>query len=41
MEPSQVSMMPEGLLNTLTAEEIQDLVAFLISRGDSHHRMFQ
>lgn len=41
MEPSQVSMMPEGLLNTLTAEEIHDLVAYLISRGDSRHRMFQ
>ena len=34
-------MMPEGLLNTLTEEEIQNLVAFLYSRGDPTHKMFQ
>jgi putative heme-binding domain-containing protein len=34
MKPSTVSMMPEGLLNTLTADEIQDLVAYLMSRGE-------
>jgi putative heme-binding domain-containing protein len=41
MEPSKVSMMPEGLLNTLTEEEIQDLVAFLFSAGDPNHKMFR
>jgi hypothetical protein len=41
MQPSKVSMMPEGLLNTLTEEEIQDLVAYLYSRGDPSHRMFK
>jgi putative heme-binding domain-containing protein len=41
MEPSPTSMMPEGLLNTLTAEEIQDLMAYLLSRGDSGHAMFR
>jgi putative heme-binding domain-containing protein len=41
MQPSKVSMMPEGLLNTLTDEEIQDLVAYLYSRGDPSHRMFK
>ncbi|MBI4659552.1 MAG: DUF1080 domain-containing protein [Verrucomicrobia bacterium] len=41
MEPSSVSMMPEGLLNTLKEDEIQDLVAYLLSRGDRQDRMFQ
>ena len=35
MEPSTVSMMPEGLLNSLSQDEIRDLVAYLMSRGDS------
>jgi hypothetical protein len=41
IEPSKVSMMPEGLLNSLKEEEIQDLVAFLLSRGDRQNKMFQ
>jgi putative heme-binding domain-containing protein len=40
MEPSPTSMMPQGLLNSLTAEEIQDLVAYLLSRGDAENPMF-
>ncbi len=39
--PSQVSMMPNGLLNTLTVDEILDLMAYLLSRGDRHHEMFR
>ena len=35
MKPSEVSPMPAGLLNSLTEEEIQDLVAFLLGRGNS------
>jgi putative heme-binding domain-containing protein len=35
MKPSPVSPMPAGLLNTLTSEEIQDLVAYLLGRGDT------
>jgi putative heme-binding domain-containing protein len=35
MKPSEVSLMPVGLLNSLTEGEIQDLVAFLLARGDS------
>ena len=31
MKPSAVSPMPAGLLNSLTEEEIQDLVAFLLT----------
>jgi hypothetical protein len=30
IEPSKVSPMPEGLLNSLRLDEIQDLVAYLI-----------
>ena len=40
-EPSQLSLMPEGLLNNFTAEEIQDLIAYLLSGGDSNQKMFQ
>ena len=39
--PSTISMMPEGLLNTLTEEEASDLVAYLLSRGDRASKMFQ
>ena len=40
MEPSKVSMMPEGLMNSLKEDEIQDLVAFLLSRGDRNSKVF-
>jgi putative heme-binding domain-containing protein len=33
IESASISMMPPGLLNSLKPEEIQDLVAFLLSRG--------
>lgn len=39
--PSKVSMMPEGLLNTLQEDEILDLMAYLVSRGDRNHAMFK
>ncbi len=35
MKQSTISVMPAGLLNSLTEAEIQDLVAFLLARGDS------
>jgi putative heme-binding domain-containing protein len=41
IEPSKVSMMPEGLLDTLNHEEILDLVGYLYSRGDRNHKMFR
>jgi putative heme-binding domain-containing protein len=41
IEPSKVSMMPEGLLNSLHEDEIDDLVAFLFSRGNPLHAMYQ
>ncbi|MDG2389605.1 MAG: c-type cytochrome, partial [Planctomycetaceae bacterium] len=40
MFPSKSSMMPAGLLNTLNEEEILDLLAYLLSRGDPEHPYF-
>jgi len=39
--PSEISVMPAGLLNTLTAEEVQDLMAFLRAGGDPQHELFR
>ena len=40
MGPSKISMMPTGLLDVLHQDEILDLVAYLLSRGDRKHKMF-
>ncbi|MEO1981559.1 MAG: hypothetical protein ABGZ24_13665 [Fuerstiella sp.] len=40
MVVSKVSMMPRGLLNTLQQDELLDLMAYLLSRGDRNHPMF-
>jgi tRNA(Ser,Leu) C12 N-acetylase TAN1 len=40
-EVSKVSMMPAGLLDTFREDEILDLVAFLLSRGDRNHKLFK
>jgi hypothetical protein len=40
MEPSAVSMMPTGLLDTLQPDEILDLMAYLLSRGDPDSDLF-
>ncbi len=39
-QPAKVSLMPEGLLDTLNREEVLDLLAYLISRGNPEDRMF-
>jgi putative heme-binding domain-containing protein len=41
MGPAKTSMMPQGLLNTLNREEVLDLMAFLLSRGDRNNPMFK
>jgi putative heme-binding domain-containing protein len=41
MVPSKTSMMPQGLLNTLSEGEVLDLMAYLLSRGDRNHPMFK
>jgi putative heme-binding domain-containing protein len=38
---SKVSMMPKSLLDTLNEEELLDLMAYLLSRGDRSHAMFR
>jgi putative heme-binding domain-containing protein len=40
MKPSPVSMMPAGLLDTLGQDEILDLLAYLLSRGQPDDPMF-
>ncbi|MCA9057806.1 MAG: c-type cytochrome, partial [Planctomycetaceae bacterium] len=40
MIESKTSMMPVGLLNTLEQDEVLDLLAYLLSRGDRNHPMF-
>jgi putative heme-binding domain-containing protein len=37
---SKVSIMPIGLLNRLTREEILDLVAYLVARGNEKSELF-
>jgi len=39
-EPSPVSLMPPGLINSLNEEELKDLVAYLQSGGDPEHKVF-
>jgi putative heme-binding domain-containing protein len=39
--PSKISMMPEGLIDVLSQDEILDLVAYLYSRGDRNSKMFR
>jgi putative heme-binding domain-containing protein len=41
IEKSKVSMMPAGLLDSFQEEEILDLMAYLLSRGDRNNKMFQ
>jgi putative heme-binding domain-containing protein len=37
---SPTSIMPKGLLDQLTREEILDLVAYIVARGDPEHPLF-
>ncbi len=41
VELSPQSMMPEGLLYTMNAEEVRDLVAYLLAGGDRRHQVFR
>jgi putative heme-binding domain-containing protein len=41
VKPSPVSLMPAGLLNALNDDEVLDLLAYLLSRGDQGHPMFR
>jgi putative heme-binding domain-containing protein len=39
-QPSKLSEMPQGLINTLTPEEILDLIAYMRSAGSAEDRAF-
>ncbi len=41
IENSKLSMMPTGLLDTLKEDEVLDLMAYLLSRGDRNNKMFK
>jgi putative heme-binding domain-containing protein len=41
MKPSKLSMMPTALLDTFKEDEILDLMAYMLSRGDRNHAMFK
>jgi putative heme-binding domain-containing protein len=41
IKPSPVSLMPENLLGPLNEDEVLDLVAYLLSRGDATDAMFR
>jgi putative heme-binding domain-containing protein len=41
VQPSKISMMPAGLLDTLTDDEAIDLMAYLLSMGKRDHAAFQ
>lgn len=41
MKPSKVSMMPAGLLDTLQEDEVLDLMAYMLSKGDRAAPMFK
>ena len=40
-QPSPLSLMPRDLLKTLNQNEVLDLLAYLLSRGDPNHVMFK
>ena len=40
-QKSPTSIMPVGLLDKLTREEILDLVAYIVAKGDAKHKLFQ
>ena len=40
-EESKVSIMPEGLLNTMTRNEILDLLAYIISGANPEHPAYR
>jgi putative heme-binding domain-containing protein len=41
VEPLQVSLMPPGTIYPMNADELKDLVAYLVSGGDKKHQVFK
>jgi hypothetical protein len=40
IEPSPISMMPQGLINTMSKDDVLDLLAYFISGGDPESSAF-
>jgi len=40
-DKSPTSIMPKGLFDKLTREEILDLIAYIAAKGDAKHKLFQ
>lgn len=40
IEPSQTSLMPPGMINTMSEDELKDLIAYLVSAGNKKHQVF-
>jgi len=40
-KPFKVSMMPPGLINSLSPDELQDLLAYILSSGNANDAMFR
>ena len=38
---SKISMMPPGLINSMNAEELKDLIAYLVSQGNPRHSVYR
>jgi len=38
---SKISMMPGGLINSMNADELKDLVAYFVSGGDRRHKVYR
>jgi putative heme-binding domain-containing protein len=38
---SKLSMMPAGMINTMNAEELKDLIAYFVSQGDKGHAVYR
>jgi putative heme-binding domain-containing protein len=41
LRPAPKSLMPEDLINELNADEVRNLIAYMLSRGNPNDRMFQ
>ena len=41
MMPSKVSMMPAGLINTLSKDDVLDLLAYMLARGNAEDQRFK
>jgi len=37
----KISMMPGGLINSMNADELKDLIAYFVSAGDPKHKVFR